>query len=127
LHIFRCPNVKQFTVERKRSSPLGARRRKSTILVDAGAKVVGPCRSVKDALARAGDYALAAAILDVRIGRETIAPVAEELVRRAIPFVFYTGQAETDLIGAEWPGCKIIRKPAHARSIVSAVASLLKQ
>jgi hypothetical protein len=66
-------------------------------------------------------------ILDVRIGRETSAPVAQELVSRGIPLVFYTGQAETDLIQAEWPGCKIIYKPAEPRSIVSAVASLLKQ
>jgi DNA-binding response OmpR family regulator len=98
-----------------------------SILVDAGAEVAGPCRSVKDALALAGDHGLAAAILDVRIGRETIAPVAKELVRRAIPFVFYTGQADTDLIRTEWPGCKIVHKPAHPRSIVSAIASLLQQ
>jgi DNA-binding response OmpR family regulator len=98
-----------------------------SILVDAGAEVAGPCRTVKDALTLAGDRGLAAAILDVRVGRETIAPVADELVRRGIPLVFYTGQAETDLIQAEWPGCKIIYKPAEPRSIVSAVASLLKQ
>jgi DNA-binding response OmpR family regulator len=96
-------------------------------LADAGAEVVGPCRTIKDALAAVGEHPLVAAILDIRIGRETIAPVARELAGRGIPFVFYTAQVETDVIRTEWPECGIVSKPAQPQSIVRAVASLLKQ
>jgi ActR/RegA family two-component response regulator len=40
-----------------------------SILVDAGAEVIGACRSVADALAVAHRESVAAAVLDVRIGR----------------------------------------------------------
>jgi hypothetical protein len=35
-------------------------------------------------------------VLDVRIGRETIAPVARQLIKHGTPFLFYTGQLGTD-------------------------------
>jgi DNA-binding response OmpR family regulator len=97
------------------------------ILAEAGAEVVGPCQTVNDALAAVRERRVTAAILDVRLGGETIAPVAAELARRGIPFLFYTGQVETDPIRAQWPGCIIVSKPARAGSIVSAVASLLQR
>jgi DNA-binding NtrC family response regulator len=95
-----------------------------TILADAGAQVVGPCRTVNEALAAVRERKVAAAILDVRLGGETIAPVAAELTRRGVPFLFYTGQVETDQLRAEWPGRAIISKPAPAGNIISAVACL---
>jgi DNA-binding NtrC family response regulator len=96
------------------------------ILQDAGAEIAGPCRSVPDALAMiAQRNDIAAAVLDVRIGHETIAPVAHQLSRRGTPFVFYTGQIARDPTLAEWPNCKVISKPAAASAIVSAVADLV--
>ena len=49
-----------------------------SILVDAGAEVIAACRSVADALAVAHRESVAAAVLDVRIGRDTIAPLARQ-------------------------------------------------
>jgi DNA-binding NtrC family response regulator len=95
------------------------------ILSEAGAEITGCCRTVKDALVLAEKNGLAAAILDVRLGRETVAPVARELARRGVPFVFYTGQIDTDMMRAEWPDCTIVSKPAQPRTIVKAVADLL--
>jgi DNA-binding response OmpR family regulator len=96
-------------------------------LVDAGAEVIGPCRTVRDAVAATIGCKLAAAVLDVRLGGETVAPVASELARRGIPFLFYTGQIETDPIRVEWPACTIVVKPASSRAIVGAVAALLQR
>lgn len=95
------------------------------ILGEAGAETAG-CSSVKDALALAEQNGLAAAILDVRLGRETVAPVARELARRGIPFVFYTGQHDTAM-RAEWPGRRFVPKPSQPRTIIDAVAGLLHQ
>jgi DNA-binding response OmpR family regulator len=96
-----------------------------TILSEAGADIAG-CRTVKDALALAENNRLAAAVLDISLGRETIAPVARELARRGIPFVFYTGQIDNDAVRAEWPDHRFVPKPAQPRTIVTAVADLLR-
>ena len=94
------------------------------ILSEAGAEIAG-CRTVKDALALAERDGLTAAVLDIRLGRETIAPVARELAQRGIPFVFYTGQIDADAMRTEWPDRRFVPKPAQPRTIVKAVADLL--
>ena len=95
------------------------------VLEAAGAEIVGLCRTVKDALARLESNRVSAAVLDVRIGNETIAPVARQLGRRGTPFFFYTGQVGNDPALEEWRGCKIVSKPAQAQTIVSAVVDVL--
>jgi DNA-binding response OmpR family regulator len=69
----------------------------------------------------------AAVVLDVRIGNDTIAPVARGLTERKIPFLFYTGQVNTDPIWREWPASQVIAKPARPRSLVAAVAALINE
>jgi DNA-binding LytR/AlgR family response regulator len=96
-----------------------------SILVDAGAEVIAACRSVADALAVAHRESVAAAVLDVRIGRDTIAPLARHLASCGTPFVFYTGQVGSDPAIAEWRDHPIVAKPAQAKTIVSAVVGLL--
>jgi DNA-binding NtrC family response regulator len=96
-----------------------------TILLGAGAEIAGLCRTVADALIAADNNGVAAAILDVRVGHETVAPVARHLASRGTPFVFYTGQVESDPELVEWTGRKILSKPARAGAIVSAVADLV--
>jgi DNA-binding NtrC family response regulator len=95
------------------------------ILSDAGAEIAAGCQTVKDALVFAEKNGIAAAILDVRLGRETIVPVARLLARRGVPFVFYTGQCDTAAMRAEWPDCTIVPKPSQPRTIIDAVADLL--
>ncbi|HUI20555.1 MAG TPA: response regulator [Methylocella sp.] len=98
-----------------------------TTLTEAGARITGPCRTVKEALATldgAGESP-EAAILDIRLGKETVAPVAQQLCERGIPFMFYTGQVDTDPIRRAWPDHKIVSKPANYRTILAAVAAML--
>jgi DNA-binding response OmpR family regulator len=97
------------------------------VLADAGAEVIGPMQTVQTALARAGDQRLSAAILDIRLGKETVEPVAQCLAGQHVPFLFYTGQSRTDPVRALWPDCKIVAKPALPTSLVRAVAALLKE
>ena len=95
------------------------------ILREAGAEIAGSCRTVREALAATDRDGVAAAILDVRVGRETIAPVARQLASRGTPFIFYTGQVESDPDLAEWTGHRVLSKPARASAIVAAVAEAL--
>ena len=66
------------------------------------------------------------AILDVRLGREMVTPVARELAERGTPFLFYTGQANTDPIVAEWPSVKVLSKPTSRKALLAAVAQSLQ-
>jgi DNA-binding response OmpR family regulator len=97
-----------------------------SILQDAGAEIVACCRNVRDGLAALEQKPLAAAILDVRIGQETIAPLARQLASRGTPFLFYTGQVESDPALAEWLDHAVLSKPARPAAIVAAVSHLLE-
>lgn len=99
----------------------------ASILAGAGAEVVGPAMTVKDALARANQEALSGAILDVSLRRDSVTPVAQQLARRGIPFVFYTGQVDLDAVKAEWPASVIISKPASQQMLIDALAQVLEQ
>jgi DNA-binding response OmpR family regulator len=99
----------------------------ATILSEAGAEVIGPSQTVQSALAIADDRTLSAAILDIRLGADTVEPVARLLAEQQIPFLFYTGQSGTDPVRTIWPDCKIVAKPALPISLIAAVAALLRK
>jgi hypothetical protein len=68
-----------------------------------------------------------AALLDSRVGRETIIPVARTAARRKIPFAFYAAQSLSDFSLSEWPKSVILGKPASPKAVVSTVAGLLRR
>jgi DNA-binding response OmpR family regulator len=96
------------------------------VLLDAGADKVHSCRTIEDALHASEMDGITAAVLDVRIGADSIAPVARRLAARGTPFLFYTGQVGNDPMMMEWPNCRTISKPALPQVIVKAVAELLR-
>ena len=69
-----------------------------TILADAGATVLGPFRTLAQAERAIEDNNVSAAILDFRLGDTTALPLAAQLRRHGIPFVFFTGQSNTGQI-----------------------------
>ncbi|HWE05987.1 MAG TPA: hypothetical protein VG274_04715 [Rhizomicrobium sp.] len=95
-------------------------------LEDGGAEIIGPSYTPSDALDAATHAEIAAAVLDLRLGRESVGPVARVLAQRNIPFVFYSGQPAGDPVRAEWPDVRLISKPATPRDLVEAVAALLR-
>jgi DNA-binding NtrC family response regulator len=96
------------------------------VLRDAGADKVQGCRTIEEALILSEADGISAAILDVRIGEDSIVPVARKLAARGTPFLFYTGQIGSDPMMAEWPNCRTVSKPAQPQMIVKAVAELLR-
>lgn len=71
---------------------------------DDGGAVIGPAESPRTALsllAAAPD--IGGAILDVKLGGETVFAVAEALEDRGIPFVFYTGHTDSPRAYLEAP------------------------
>jgi DNA-binding response OmpR family regulator len=94
-------------------------------LLEAGAKVVGPCRSVSETLSLIDQAQMDAAIIDFGLGGETAAPIAERLSARDTPFLFYTGQVDTDPRLAGWRHWKFLQKPSPPTAIIAEVKALL--
>jgi DNA-binding NtrC family response regulator len=95
-------------------------------LEEAGATVVGPAFTVSKAIELASRENLSAAVLDLRLGRDSAAPIAAVLAERHIPFVFYTGQPATDPVRRAWPQATTVSKPASDNQIVSALAEIIR-
>ena len=67
-----------------------------TMLIEAGARIVGCCRTVEAALILANQSDIDAALLDVRLGTGTIAPVARRLAEQErTPATFICADAQT--------------------------------
>ena len=94
------------------------------ILADHGITDVVTASSATDAIRRLQDFAADVAILDVNLGAETSAPVADELIRRGIPFAFATGYGDSAAIPKRFAAVPVVRKPYEARSIIDQVSRL---
>jgi DNA-binding response OmpR family regulator len=102
------------------------------ILNDAGAKFVSHCRSLSEAqdfiAARpSNSHERFVAVLDVRLDSETSLPLAHELRKRQIPFLFYSGQSDWRAIEADFPGVPLLSKPVNPDALVEDVRGLSKR
>ncbi len=98
-----------------------------SIFEDAGADVAGPALTLRGGLALAEAEELTAAILDYRLGLDSIEPVAEALERRGIPFCFYSGQTKSSPEEMDRRHVVVIAKPASPSVLIDTVASLLRE
>jgi CheY-like chemotaxis protein len=90
----------------------------------AGASVVAAA-TCADALRVADNPGLAAAIVDIDLGRgENCSAVCERLSERCIPFVFFTGEARPDIL-LRWPHAPVLTKLADKTRIIETVAALV--
>lgn len=80
-----------------------------------GASVMGPVPSVDAAHAFLDETE--AAILDIRLDDGNVFTLADELLRRRVPFVFYTAYPET-AIPARFQHVGYLQKPAQPESVV---------
>lgn len=85
-----------------------------------GAIVIGPVGHVEQALKLIEQKRIDAAILDVHLGDEFVFPVAEELDRLDIPFVFATGY-DPAFIPKKFTGFAFCEKPAELENIAIAL------
>lgn len=92
------------------------------MLERAGAEVVGPVMSVEEALA-ALDPLPDVATLDVQLGEETSFPIADELARHGIPFVFVTGAG--GMIPTAHQSRPLCHKPFSDRAVLGALIDAL--
>lgn len=80
--------------------------------------------SLAQALELANGADIDAAVIDYGLGGERGDPLCDDLNRRGVPFLIYTGYCTSDLHG-HWNRTPILSKPAPCECIVSAVLALL--
>jgi DNA-binding response OmpR family regulator len=91
-------------------------------LTDAGASVV-MATDQRTGLAAANDPSLTAAVLDVRLGRESVDPICESLDRRWVPFLFLTGDSGACV--QKWAPAPILSKPFDRSALIDGLVGIL--
>jgi DNA-binding response OmpR family regulator len=92
-------------------------------LADFGCDVVGPVGRVADGVRLANSERLDGAILDVNVGGTDVFPVARELAKRGIPFVFVSGY-DSNHLPREWCNRPKLQKPFEPRSLAQCMARM---
>ena len=91
-----------------------------------GAVPLGPISTVEKAIRFVQvTERIDAALLNVMLHRREAFPVADELRKRGIPFVFVTGNDEA--VKARFPGTPVHPKPADMTKIVLTLASVVAE
>ncbi|PZA09792.1 hybrid sensor histidine kinase/response regulator [Rhodopseudomonas palustris] len=90
-----------------------------------GAKSVISVASADEALLTIARTPPTLAILDVNLGAGSSLPIADELTRLGIPFIFATGYGDTAMIPGRLRDLPIVRKPYSIESLRAALAVVL--
>jgi light-regulated signal transduction histidine kinase (bacteriophytochrome)/CheY-like chemotaxis protein len=96
------------------------------MLADAGIENVVTASSSADALNRLKTFTPAIGILDINLGRDTSVPVAEELARLGIPFVFATGYDDRSIVPEGFADVPVVRKPYDSAALLKALSDRLQ-
>jgi DNA-binding response OmpR family regulator len=90
-----------------------------------GAEVIGPARSVDEALLliAAAEGRLSAAVLDFNLNGTMVSPVADCLADLGVPFVFATGYGESCDRGLH-AAAPVLAKPFSLNRLVAAIRGL---
>lgn len=95
-----------------------------SMLEDLGCVVVGPAARVNEALDLIAAEPVDAAVLDVCLNRQFSYPVATELMKRDVPFLFSTGY-QPERLRPEHQATAILQKPYSAAELERALTVLL--
>ena len=90
----------------------------------AGASIVAALDS-REALRLTGLPDLSAAVVDIGLGAEDCCRVCKRLSDNGVPFVFYTGEARTEVL-RQWPNAPVLTKLAGTKRVVEVVAGVLR-
>jgi len=95
-------------------------------LEDFGYEAVGPFRSGSDALVWLNTHTPQAVILDYSLVDGDCTGLAQELLRRRIPFLVYSGHARSADTPSEFKDSPWIEKPCRSEEIIAAVRLMIQ-
>ena len=81
------------------------------LLESVGCEIVGPAACLAAAVQLAQSEPLDAAVLDIDVGGQMIWPVAEELQRRAVPFLFLSAINKLSIFPPIFAAARALDKP----------------
>ena len=87
-------------------------------LQSAGVATVTVVSTVNQALLVLESQKIDAALLDINLGNQLSLPVAEELLKRAIPFAFATGYGDQIDFGDQFAAVPVLQKPYRRDQIL---------
>ena len=93
------------------------------LVQEAGYAVLGPERSVAEAQKVLGRVKIDLALLDIRLGSETVFPITEMLEAMGVPFIFITGNP--DLLPAQYSERPCVAKPWATSTLLSLIPQVL--
>jgi DNA-binding response OmpR family regulator len=94
-------------------------------LSEAGAEVSGPHVTLSAAEEAAQTEAADLAVLDIDLKGEEVFPAARHLRQRGIPFIFYTGQPEREILRTEFRDVPVCVKPCQPARLIGELTRLL--
>ena len=97
----------------------------SDLLTLRGASRVHQASSVEAAMALLDTEAIAFAVLDVNLGRQTSIPVADRMHAMGIPFVLATGYGDVEQILSDYPDAPVAKKPYTGETLAAAMAEAM--
>lgn len=92
-------------------------------LKTAGFDVSGPAASVEEATQLIADEPIDVALLDINLGDTASYPVAEDLAKRQIPFVFVSGYVQLQ-VREDFRDRPVLAKPFAPGALLAAVHAL---
>jgi CheY-like chemotaxis protein len=96
------------------------------LLQEVGAEMLGPVACVENGLhILSGGQVPDAASLDVNLGGETVYPLADALIARAVPFVFTTGY-DRAAIPPAYAHIRRLEKPVEPEMVLRELEQLLR-
>ncbi len=87
-----------------------------------GFRNISTATSVREAMGILSKISPDISILDVNLGDSNSMPVAEELRRRALPFIFATGYSDSVVIPETLRTAPVVRKPYESADLMQALA-----
>jgi DNA-binding response OmpR family regulator len=98
----------------------------SWILEEAGYSIVGPEASVETARQVLARHTVDLALLDVKLGGETVFPVSEMLDAISVPYIFVTSHPASSL-PARYHGWPLVTKPYKPKALLAVIQQILGQ
>lgn len=95
------------------------------VLESVGCVIVGPALRVKAALELVRSEPLDAAVLDMDIAGEMVWPVAEELQRRGVPFLFLSAYSRRDVAPVQFAAVVRLDKPVRKERLLNSIEAIL--
>jgi two-component SAPR family response regulator len=96
----------------------------SRVLAKLGGEIIGPVASVEAARAEMAQGAVDLAFLDINLNEQMVFPLADELEKRGIPFIFATGH-DGEILPERFKSKFRLEKPFTVKSVKDAVRQLI--